>query len=176
MTRRDELLDLAAELLERDGLDAFGIGSLARAAGIAPPSLYKHFDGLADVHAALISRGFAAFATQMQDAAASAPGARIATFASAYRRQALAAPQLYRLMTARPLDRARLEEGSEHAAMAGVLSLFGEDADRHDVARAAWAWAHGLVSLEIAERFPPGADLDAAWKVLVESLRPRIAP
>lgn len=47
---------------------------------------------------------------------------------------------------------------------------FGEDNAHHDTARAAWAWAHGLVSLEIAGRFPDGADVDAAWHVLVETL------
>ena len=33
-------------------------GSLARAAGIRPPSLYKHFAGLDDIHHGLISRAF----------------------------------------------------------------------------------------------------------------------
>jgi hypothetical protein len=34
----------------------------------------------------------------------------------------------------------------------------------------AWAAAHGLVSLEIAGRFPPGTDLDAAWRALAGAL------
>jgi hypothetical protein len=34
--------------------------------------------------------------------------------------------------------------------------------DTH-LARAMWAFAHGMVSLEIDGRFPPGADLDGAW-------------
>lgn len=60
--------------------------------------------------------------------------------------------------------------------MVALLALFGEDLTRHDVARAAWAWAHGLVILEIAQRFPPDADLDAAWAVLVDTLTARAAP
>lgn len=177
--RREQLLDLAAEVLEREGLDEFGIGSLARAAGIRPPSLYKHFTGLADIHNALISRSFRDLAAEL-DAAASAGNdatggrpdlrARVAEFAAVYRRQALARPQLYRLTTARPLDRTAIDPGSEQAAMLALLALFGEDLTRHDVARSAWAWAHGLVTLEIAERFPPDADLDAAWDVLVDTL------
>jgi hypothetical protein len=31
-------------------------------------------------------------------------------------------------------------------------------------ARALWAFAHGTVMLELDQRFPPGADLDAAWE------------
>lgn len=49
-------------MLEEEGLDAFGIGSFARAAGIKPPSLFRHFSDLTDIENALISRAFAAFA------------------------------------------------------------------------------------------------------------------
>jgi hypothetical protein len=31
------------------------------------------------------------------------------------------------------------------------------------LARAVWAFAHGMTSPELNERFPPDADLDAAW-------------
>ena len=177
--RREQLLDLAAEVLETEGLDAFGVGSLARAAGIRPPSLYKHFDGLDDIHNALITRSFQALAAELDRTAASPSASardRVAAFAEVYRRQALARPQLYRLATARPLDRAAIEPGAEESAMVALLALFGEDLTRHDVARAAWAWAHGLVILEIAQRFPPDADLDAAWAVLVDTLTARAAP
>jgi hypothetical protein len=33
-----------------------------------------------------------------------------------------------------------------------------------DRARAVWAFAHGMVGLELSGRFPPDADLDAAWR------------
>jgi hypothetical protein len=33
-----------------------------------------------------------------------------------------------------------------------------------DLARAAFAFAHGMTILELNGRFPPGADLDAAWR------------
>ena len=39
-----------------------------------------------------------------------------------------------------------------------------------DLARAAWAAVHGLVALELADRFPPDADLDAAWAAAVRAL------
>ena len=43
---------------------------------------------------------------------------------------------------------------------AAVYEAAGGDAD---LARAAWAFAHGMTILELDHRFPPGADLDAAW-------------
>jgi hypothetical protein len=40
-----------------------------------------------------------------------------------------------------------------------------------DRARAVWVFAHGMVVLELAERFPPDADLDAAWRAGITVLR-----
>lgn len=175
--RREQLLDLAEAVLEEHGLDEFGIGVLARAAGIRPPSLYKHFAGREDIDHALISRGFLALGEAFAAAGTSigdgASADAVATFARVYRGFAHARPQRYRLMTSRPLQRHLLQPGAELAGMAPLLELFGESQERHDDARAAWAWAHGLVDLELSGRFPPGADVDAAWQVLVEALASR---
>lgn len=166
-TRRDQLLDIAEQVLESEGVEGFGVGSLARAAAIKPPSLYKHFAGLAEIHAALISRSLRRFGDALAES-----GGDLEAFAAVYREQALAAPQLYRLMTDRPLERALLDSGAELAGMHPLLEYFGETESLHPRSRSAWAWAHGLASLEIAGRFPPGADIDEAWHVLVETLTP----
>jgi hypothetical protein len=39
--------------------------------------------------------------------------------------------------------------------------------DEH-LARALWAMAHGLVDLELSNRFPPDADLDRTWARAIE--------
>lgn len=162
-TRQGQILDVAEVVLEAVGLDRFGIGELARALGIKPPSLYKHFASLTAIEHALISRAFVRIGAAFDDVA------DLHGFCRAYRAQALTAPQLYRLMTDRPLDRVLLEPGAELAGMAGILRLFGETEAKHPRARAAWAAAHGLVSLEIAGRFPSDADLEQSWEVLVTS-------
>jgi hypothetical protein len=38
-------------------------------------------------------------------------------------------------------------------------------------ARALWALAPGLVDLEMADRFPPGADLDETWRAALKPFR-----
>jgi AcrR family transcriptional regulator len=166
-SRREQILDVAERVLEDAGLDGFGIGELARALGIKPPSLYKHFASLDALEHALISRGFRALADALS------PASDLAGFCRAYRTRALAAPQLYRLMTERPLDRDLLETGAELSGMAGILALFGESPEHHPRARAAWAAAHGLVALEIAGRFPPDADVGESWAVLVDAFESR---
>jgi hypothetical protein len=55
-------------------------------------------------------------------------------------------------MTDRPLARERLPAGLEASAAAPLLVALGD----RDRARATWAAAHGLASLELAGRFPAG--------------------
>ena len=69
-------------------------------------------------------------------------------------------------------DRERLVPGVEARAAATVVQAFGGDPD---LARAAWAFAHGMTILELDDRFPPDADLDAAWAAGIEALRTGIA-
>jgi Tetracyclin repressor-like, C-terminal domain len=69
--------------------------------------------------------------------------------------------QLYRLMYDRSLNRSLLVPGTEDRAVAPVVRAAGED---RDLARAAWAFVHGMTILELNNRFPEDADLDAAWQ------------
>jgi AcrR family transcriptional regulator len=152
--RQLEIIGAARALLERDGIEALTVGRLASELGIKPPSLYKHFAGKRELETHLIADGLREHADALEGAAS------LGEIAAAYRAFALANPQLYRLMTERPLPRADLPEGLEARAAAPLVGAVGGDGD---LARAIWAYAHGMVQLELAGRFPPGADLDAAW-------------
>jgi AcrR family transcriptional regulator len=136
--------------------------------GMRAPSLYKHIAGKDDIEVALQARGLAGLAQALAPTAGD-----ITALAAGYRSWALAHPRLYELMTRRPLSRDRLPEGLEDAAAQPLLITVGGDMDR---ARALWGLAHGLIDLELAGRFPPDADLDAAWAAAVSALeghRPR---
>jgi AcrR family transcriptional regulator len=150
--RAREIVAAARELLEAEGRDALSMRRLAERLGIRAPSIYKHLPGKEALEAAVISDGFAEFAAALD-------GER--DLAGAYRAFALAHPHLYRLMTDGPLPRDRLAPGAEERAMGPVLAATGGD---RDAARALWAFAHGMTILELDGRFPPGADLDAAWR------------
>ena len=54
------------------------------------------------------------------------------------------------------------------AALAHAIAHGGDV----DLARAAWAFAHGMTILELDGRFPPHADLDAAWERGLHAFRP----
>jgi Tetracyclin repressor-like, C-terminal domain len=54
-------------------------------------------------------------------------------------------------------------------AAAPVLWVAGSRAR----ARAIWAFAHGMVMLELDQRFPADADLDAAWEAGIAAFQTR---
>jgi AcrR family transcriptional regulator len=152
--RQREIVDTARELLARDGVEELSLGNVAKAIGIKTPSLYKHFAGRADLESALIAQGMAELGDALE-----AAGADLHAVGAAYRTWALANPELYRLMTSAPLARDKLPEGLEARIL---IPLHKVISDPH-LARATFALAHGLVSLEISQRFPPWSKLEKSW-------------
>lgn len=165
--RARQIVGVARELLEDEGLGALSMRRLADRLGMRAPSLYKHFGDKQALESALVSDGFRDLASSFEQAAS---GARdpLAAIAGAYRRFSREHPHLYRLMTERPLARDRLDPGVEERAALPLLDALGGDAD---LGRAAWAFAHGMTNLELNGRFPPDADLDAAWVRGLDSFR-----
>ncbi len=156
--RSEQILDAAEVVLQAEGVSALTMRRLAAELGIQAPSLYKHVRSKEEIVTGLQARA-------LRDQAAAFRGlADLSSLASAYRKWALAHPHLYELLSRHPLDRDRLPQGLEASAAAPLLAAAGQDVDR---ARALWALAHGMVDLELAGRFPPDADLDAAWAAAV---------
>lgn len=165
--RASEILAAARELLEQEGAEALSMRRIASKVGIQAPSIYKHFADKAALENALISSLFEEQAERFEAAVASSDDP-IGAIAAAYRGFATDHPHLYRLMTERWLDRENLTPGAEERAARPVVEAFGGD---RDLARAAWAFAHGMTILELNDRFPPDADLDAAWRRGLDGLR-----
>lgn len=158
--RAREIATAARNLLEESGPAALTLRTLADRIGIKAPSLYKHFPDKRALEAELAAQMLEESAAALEAAAAREPGS-LRALGRAYRAWALEHPHLYTLATERPLPRDLLPPGLEHRAALPLLRACGGDPDR---ARAVWAFAHGMVSLEIHGRFPEGADLGAAWE------------
>jgi AcrR family transcriptional regulator len=166
--RAREIVAAAREILEAEGPDALSMRRIAERLGIRAPSLYKHFPDKGALEAAIISAGFEEQAAAFERAVAGSDDP-LGSLATAYRRFARAHPHLYRLMTDQELRRESLVPGAEERAGLTLYRAAGEDADR---ARAAWAFAHGMTLLELTSRFPPGADIEAAWRVGIAAFQP----
>jgi AcrR family transcriptional regulator len=145
---------------------------IAERLGIRAPSLYKHVPDKQALEAAIISAGFEELATAGDAALAASPDDLLGAIAVVYRTFARAHPHLYRLMTDRPLARDALVPGVEGRAARPLVRAVGNDPA---LARAAWAFAHGMTILELNGRFPPDADLDAAWRAGIGAIRAAVA-
>ncbi len=157
--RAREIVAAAREILEADGRDGLTMRRIAARLGIRAPSLYKHFPDKGALEAAIISAAFQEQA-EIFERAVEGSADPLADLAAAYRRYAHAHPHLYRLVTDQELRRDLLVPGVEERAGRPIYLAAGSDPAR---ARAAWAFAHGMAMLELTNRFPPGADVDAAW-------------
>lgn len=150
----------ARRLLEAGGPAALTMRRLGSEVGMKAPSLYKHFPTKAAVEAALIEQGLLELGSALH-AAVSVPGGAgvVGQLLAAYRAGALESPELYRLATGGPLPRRHLAEGLEAWAGAPFFLATG-DAAR---AQALFAFAHGMVVLELDRRFPERSQLERTW-------------
>lgn len=172
MTRRTDIVGVARELLERDGRQALTMRTIAGRLGMRAPSLYKHIADKQELELALVADALDEQAALFEGVVVGSQNP-VVSIAMAYRGWGRAHPHLYRLMNESPLPRDQLPDGLEHRAISPLLTALDGDRDR---ARAAWAFAHGMVSLEIAGRFPSDADLEAAWSLGLAGLASHATP
>jgi len=166
--RARQIVTAARELLEQGGVQALSMRHLADRLGIRASSIYKHFQNKEALEAVLISIGFQEQAA-LFETALEASGKRLTAIVEGYRAWAHSNPQLYRLINDGPINRSLLFPGSEDSVVTPVVRAAGGD---RDLARAAWAFAHGMTALELNRRFPDDADLEAVWERGVTALEP----
>jgi AcrR family transcriptional regulator len=162
--RVDEVVAVARAILERDGAAGLTMRSVADELQIKAPSLYKHVAGKSAIEVELVRVALTEVGRVLHralDEAAGAPGdgRPVRALLAAYRRYALDHPDMYRLATAGRLPREQLPPGLEDWAGEPFLTVTG---DEHR-AQALWSFAHGMVILELDDRFPAGSALDRTW-------------
>jgi len=169
--RVNELLAIALEVLEDEGLENLGVGTISRRAGIKPPSLYKQFASKADIEQQLADLGFRLWAKQLAAASAALPGTatrrdHVSALALAYRSLGREHPQLFRLMNERPFLGVQLIRAVGEATTIDYGALFPS----LTAGMSFWAWGHGILVLEIVGRFPPEVDLDVMWETMIDAV------
>lgn len=73
--RREQLLDAAIAIIDRDGYGGVSIDAIAREVGVTRPVVYSVFDGLGPLLSALLDRQESRALGQLEDAFAEASGA-----------------------------------------------------------------------------------------------------
>lgn len=168
-------MQAARRLLEERGPDGLRMRPLAERLGIRAPSLYRHFANKRQVENALIATGLREQAEAETEAiAAAAPDEEIGALWSGYRRWALANPALHGLVASRALDR---EDPAVVAAeRAGIEHVLRTTRGNATAGIAFWAFAYGLVALELNDRIPAGPDLDAVWELGLRGIASTLPP
>jgi AcrR family transcriptional regulator len=169
-TRRAQIVDAARQLLEDHGPEALSMRNVAAAIGIRAPSLYEHVTDKRALESAIIAAALEEMGVALGDAVAAAEGGdQLMAIAMTWREWGLTHPHLYRLIYARDLDRS--DPAVAAAELASGVPLRGLTGGDVAAARVIWSFAHGMVSLELSDRFPPDTDIDELWRRGLGELR-----
>lgn len=142
--------------------------NVASAIGIRAPSLYEHIADKRALESAIIAAGLREQAVALIEALRVSPDPLVA-MTGAWRAWAHEHPHVYRLIYSRDLDRSDpAVAAAERAAAEPMWELCGGDVV---AARVIWAFSHGMVQLELSDRFPPGADIPGLWTCGLDALR-----
>lgn len=166
---RGELIEAASRLLAAGGdADQLSIRAVAGAAGVTPPSIYRHFaDRTALLHAVVEER-FRDFDRRLTEAEGSGrdPFDALRRRCAAYLAFARQHPGYYQVLfstTALGPEGVGTQGGSAHPGNASLRALVdgvqrcldagagSADRDAFSVAIQLWAWLHGLVDLRISK-------------------------
>lgn len=100
-----DILLIAREMMQADGVAALSFNGIARRLGMKPPSLYTYFDSKDAIYDALFRMGFTAFDRKMTAERVRGQGLRpfLHSSISSYMDFALENPDLFQLMFQRPV-------------------------------------------------------------------------
>ncbi|MFC4948596.1 TetR/AcrR family transcriptional regulator [Pseudonocardia sp. GCM10023141] len=101
----EEILRLAVQIMETEGVGGLTVAEIARGLGVRPPSIYKYFSSLRAIHDTLFQQGHAAHRDAVREALHGVPAGMTAVLAAAEAtgRWATRNPVLAELMFWRPV-------------------------------------------------------------------------
>lgn len=168
---RQDILQAAREIIAEEGAGALSIRGIARRINYSAPALYEYFTGKEAIAEALFIAGFQKLAEALEYVEQSVPdpAARMHAMGIAYRQFALTYPQEYSIMFSRPIPEFQPSGEDLHIAATafaplqhtfedGIGSGVIRPMDARTGATTAWAFLHGLVSLELSGMGGPSPD------------------
>nr|WP_296770509.1 TetR/AcrR family transcriptional regulator [Rhodococcus sp. (in: high G+C Gram-positive bacteria)] len=163
---RTRLVDVAVELLEREGIAAVTVRSIAREAGLSHGAPRRYLPTLTSIHVAIAQRGLGdmferiASATERHTDAV----ARISAAAREYVSFARARPEMFALMFRHDLLAGSGEglRGTSRPMFAMVEAMLppSDERENHIVAVQLWTAIHGIASLASTTALTVVTDVD----------------
>lgn len=190
--KRDEILDAAMRIFERDGgLNALSLRKLAAEMDLSYSAPYRYFTNKDELVNALRARAYRWIEHEMLDAidGVTSPPRQLALLASAYIRSGVQRPHRYALMffnlddtdvarnslELKGAKRDALDVCARSIAAGQTTGDLPTTMDPLTAAHMFWAGAHGLVSLEVAGQFVMGRSIDVLAPTLIATLRAGMA-
>jgi AcrR family transcriptional regulator len=172
---RQEILDVALELVVERGIDGLSLREIARRVDYSPAGLYEYFDGKDAIVDALASEGYRRLESRLVSVPVDLdPVERLVELGMAYVAFAHDHPEYFQLIFARmPSQRQSLDEpvgespygilmaAAQTAIEAGVLDV-SVDCDAEQIAYNLWSMVHGMAMLQSAHLCDFEADFETA--------------
>jgi AcrR family transcriptional regulator len=176
----DVVVEAAATLADKEGIEAVTLSRLAADLGVRPPSLYKHVDGLDAIRRALAVKGVTEANGRIQQATiGKSRDEAMFALAHAYWQFARDRPGLYAasLRAARPGEKDVAAAGEATlGTVLSVLSGYGvKGDDTLHATRGLRAIIHGFVSLDAAGGFRLKLDLRESFDRLLAAFAKDLA-
>ncbi len=159
---RTALVEAAARLLTEEGPSALTTRRLAREVGASTMAVYTHFGGMEELRTAISLEGFRRLARRLNGVASTDdPVAGIVALGRAYRRNALANPDLYRVMFGSHPEDWAMGPADQAMTLGTFMTLVDAvqrcieakrigPGDAWAIAAQMWATLHGIVMLELS--------------------------
>lgn len=173
----EEIKSVAWQQIAEYGAADLSLRRIARAVGIAAPSIYHYYGSRDDLVTALILDAFNSLGKALQDSIASSPpgdhAARLTSLGLAYRQWAISQPQRYQLIFGTPIPGyVAPEELTLPAATAGFVPLISV---LQDALTAGRLWVERLAPLspklksmlEAWRKSQEGFDIEVLYMALI---------
>ncbi|HLU33722.1 MAG TPA: WHG domain-containing protein [Natronosporangium sp.] len=165
------VVDTALAVIDERGMEGLTLGEVAARAGVAPPSLYKHVNGLAELRTRASVRVMAEMADQLARAVMGRAGDdAVATLMRTFREYVRRHPRRYAAVPPDPLRDPVMRPTATKLleVFLSVLRAYrlDESAAVH-AARCLRAIVHGFTSIEAAGGFGLPEDLDETFEQLI---------
>ncbi len=170
-----QVVDVAAKLVDSEGLDALTLTRIATELGVQQPALYRHVENFNDLLRLLSLRGRDLLANRLGAAAIGVSGDEaVAAIGHAWRAVVAEHPGLYEATDRHPCaGDDELEASVDRVIDIIAQALAGFDLDddhRRHAARALRSAFHGFAHLESGHGHPHEHELDDTFDGLIELL------
>ena len=177
----EQVIEAAAEIADRDGLDALSLASVASKLGVRSPSLYNHVEGLAGMRRQLSIHASSLLTAELADSAEGLESTQaLRAIAEQLRSFAHRHPGLYDTFLPAPTPQQDPEVAAALAQPIGVVGsvLVEMGVDPTSVIpliRALRASVHGFVHLELRGGFGLPDDIDDSFTTTINLVIEAIA-